>query len=40
MIHQVTDQELGEVPDIEGCHQNEGVRVELGEDSSEKSDVC
>ena len=37
VIHQDTEQELGEVPDIEGYHQDEGViRVELGEDLSEE----
>ena len=31
-----TDPELGEVPDLEGYHQKEGVRdVKLGEDLSE-----
>ena len=36
VIYQVTDPELGEVPDLEGYHQKEGVRaVKLGEDLSE-----
>ena len=25
VIYQDTDPELGEVPDLEGCHQKEGV---------------
>ena len=34
--YQDTDPELGEVPDLEGYHQKEGVRdVKLGEDLSE-----
>ena len=37
VIYQHTDQELGEVPDIEGYHQKEGVCVKLhvGDDLSE-----
>ena len=36
VIYQDTDPELGEVPDLEGYHQKEGVRdVKLGEDLSE-----
>ena len=36
MIYKDTDQELGEVPDLESCHQEEGFRdVRLGEDLSE-----
>ena len=36
VIYQDTDPELGEVPDLEGCHQKEGVRdVKLSEDLSE-----
>ena len=36
MIYQDTDLEMGEVPDLEGYHQKEGVRdVKLGEDLSE-----
>ena len=36
VIYQDTDPELGEVPDLEGYHQKEGIRdVKLGEDLSE-----
>ena len=36
MIYQDIDLKLGEVPDLEGYHQKEGVRdVKLGEDLSE-----
>ena len=36
VIYQYTDLEMGEVPDLEGYHQKEGVRdVTLGEDLSE-----
>ena len=36
VIYQDTDPELGEVPDLEGYHQKEGVQdVKLGEDLSE-----
>ena len=36
VIYQETDPEMGEVPDLEGYHQKEGVRdVTLGEDLSE-----
>ena len=39
VIYQDIDLELGEVPDLEGYHQKEGVRdVKLGEDLSE--DQC
>ena len=39
VIYQDTDLELGEVPDLEGYPQKEGVRdVKLGEDLSE--DQC
>ena len=35
MIYQDTDPDLGEVPDLEGFHQQKGVRdVKLGEDLS------
>ena len=37
VIYQDTDPELGEVPELEGYHQKEGVRdVKLGEDLSEE----
>ena len=36
VIYKDTDQELREVPDLEGCHQKEGVRdIKLGDDLSE-----
>ena len=36
VIYQDTDPEMGEVLDLEGSHQKEGVRdVKLGEDLSE-----
>ena len=36
VIYQDTDPELGEVPDLEGYHQKEGVQyVKLGDDLSE-----
>ena len=36
VIYQDTDPELGEVPDLEGYHQKEGVRdVKFSEDLSE-----
>ena len=36
VIYQDTDPELGEVPDLEGYHQKEGVRdIKLGENLSE-----
>ena len=36
VIYQDTDPELGEVSDLEGCHQKEGVcDVKLGDDLSE-----
>ena len=39
VIYQDTDLELGEVSDLDGYHQKEGVRdVKLGEDLSE--DQC
>ena len=37
VIYQDSDPELGEVPDLEICHQKEGVRdVKLGEGLSEE----
>ena len=39
VIYQDTDPELGEVPDLEGYHQKEGIRdVKLGEDLTR--DIC
>ena len=41
VIYQDTDPDMGEVLDLEGSHQKEGVRdVKLGEDLSETSVVC
>ena len=40
-IYQDTDPELGEVPDLDGYHQKEGVQnVKLGEDLSEDQRLC
>ena len=41
MIDQDTDAELGEVPDLEGYHQKEGVcDVKLGDVYLKTRDVC